>query len=187
MTADNVGDLELQWGLPEQRLRPVAVNAAGGRRRHVRDPARPTTWWRSTRATGPRVLGLRATTPSPDHAALLRPRTTGGVGILGDTAVHGDDRCPRSSRIDAVTGSPSSGRRQVLGEPSHLAYAMTVAPLVIDDKVDRGRRRAGSTASAATSRRYDAEPRATRCGASTPFRAPGEPGNDTWEPCPPDS
>jgi alcohol dehydrogenase (cytochrome c) len=127
-----------------------------------------------------RVFWIYQHIPSPDHKACCGANNR-GIAILGDTLFLGTLDA-RLVAIDAKTG-----RRiwDTAVADYRLQYALTVAPLVVKDKViigvgggDRGIR--GFIAA------YDARTGKEAWRFYT-IPGPGEPGHETWEACPPSS
>ena len=177
VTPANVDDPATAVGLPDAGLRALAVDTARGRRHHVRNAA-PQRRGGSRRPHRPCLLDL----PVP-HAA---PITAPGCGSNNRGVAILDDRLFMATldahvvALDATTGAPLW---DVELADKELAYSFTLAPLAINDKVivgtaggDRGIRGFISALDAATGEevwRFYTIP------------GPGEPGHETWEPCPP--
>jgi alcohol dehydrogenase (cytochrome c) len=127
-----------------------------------------------------RVFWIYRHTPHPNHKACCGANNR-GLAILGQTLFLATLDA-RLVAIDARTG------RRVWDTPVadySLQYSMTLAPLVVKDKVivgvgggDRGIR--GFIAA------YDAHTGKEVWRFYT-IPGPGEPGHETWEPCPPSS
>ena len=176
VTPDNVGDLQLQWVYqtpvfgPWQST-PLVVDGI------MYLTQRPNDVVALDARTGRVFWTYQYPTP-PDHRACCGSNNR-GVAIL-------DDRLFMATldahvvALDATTGAPLW---DVELADKELAYSFTLAPLAVNDKVivgtaggDRGIRGFISALDAATGEevwRFYTIP------------GPGEPGHETWEPCPP--
>ena len=178
ITPDNVGDLERQWVYqsttfgPSWESTPLVVDGI------MYVTQRPNDVIALDARTGRVFWIYRYPTPS-DHRACCGSNNR-GVAVLGDRLFMATLDA-HVVAIDAVTGAELW---DVEVADKSLAYSFTLAPLVIKDKVivgtaggDRGIRGFVAALDAATGEevwRFYTIP------------GPGEPGHETWEPCPPD-
>ena len=171
ITPSNVDDLELKWVFQARSLEnftatPLVVDGV------MYVTQAPNDVVALDAATG-RVFWVYEYTPSPESRPCCG-RVNRGVGILGDTLFMATIDAQLIA-IDAVTGSPVWQTR--VGEPSQ-GYAMTVAPLVIDDKVVVGVA-GGEYGIRGYIAAYDAAT-GDEVWRFYTIPGPGEPGNDTW-------
>ena len=116
--------------------------------------------------------------PSPDQKACCGSNNR-GLAILGDTLFLATLDA-RLMAINANTGRPIWD--VVVGD-IEAAYSMTLAPLVVKDKVIVGVG-GGEYGIRGYIAAYDAQTGAEVWRFYT-IPGPGEPGHETWEPCPP--
>ena len=172
ITADNVGDLELQWVFQAQSLQvfqttPIVVDGM----MYITEA--PNTVLALDAKRG-RVFWRYEYTPEPTSRPCCG-RINRGVAILGDTLFMATIDA-KLIAIDAVSGQPIW---QTSVERPEAGYAMTLAPLIVKDKVvvavaggEYGIRGFIAAYDAATGEevwRFYTIP------------GPGEPGNETWE------
>ena len=178
ITPANVGDLERQWVYqssafgPSWEATPLVVDGI------MYVTQRPNDVVALDARTGRVFWIYRYPTPS-DHRACCGSNNR-GVAVLGDRLFMATLDA-HVVAIDAVTGTELW---DVEVADKSLAYAFTLAPLAVKDKVivgtaggDRGIRGFVAALDAATGEeawRFYTIP------------APGEPGHETWEPCQPD-
>ncbi len=115
-----------------------------------------------------RVFWLYRYTPSPD-ARVCCGANNRGVAVLGDTLFMGTLDAHLVA-IDARSGKPLWDKEVA---PVDLAYSITLAPLVVKDKVIVGVG-GGEFGIRGFIAAYDPKT-ATRSGASTPCPSPGSP------------
>ena len=169
---DNVADLAMRWVFQAQSLEnftatPLVVDGV------MYVTQAPNDVVALDAATG-RVFWVYEYTPAPD----ARPccgRVNRGLAILGETLFMGTIDAQLIA-IDAITGSPLW--QTAIGDPAQ-GYAVTLAPLVVKDKVIvgvaggeygvRGYIAAYAAATGAEVWRFYTIP------------GPGEPGHETWE------
>ena len=177
ITADNVGDLELQWlyqtPVPGPwQATPIVVDGV------MYVSQRPNDIVALDARTGRVYWTYSYPTPS-DHRACCGANNR-GVAVLGDRVFMGT----LDAHVVAIDASSGAELWDVEVADKRLSYAYTLAPLAVKDKVivgttggDRGIRGFISAFDAATGEeawRFYTIP------------GPGEPGHETWEPCPPD-
>ena len=178
ITPANVRNLEQKWVYQAPVVGNVAGDAARRRRHHVRHAAAERRR-RARRARRGASSGSYRHVPAADHNGLLR-REQSRPRDSRRHAVHGR-RSTRSWWRSTRGPAADSGNVQVTDYK--LSYSMTLAPLVVKDKVIVGVG-GGDLGIRGFIAAYDAQHRARRSGASTPFPGPGEPGHETWEACP---
>ena len=171
ITPSNVDDLELKWVFQARSLEnftatPLVVDGV------MYVTQAPNDVVALDAATG-RVFWVYEYTPSPESRPCCG-RVNRGVGILGDTLFMATIDAQLIA-LDAVTGRPIW--KTAVGEPSQ-GYAMTVAPLVIDDKVVVGVA-GGEYGIRGYIAAYDAAT-GDEVWRFYTIPGPGEPGNDTW-------
>ena len=174
---DNVGDLELQWlyqtPVPGPwQATPIVVDGV------MYVSQRPNDIVALDARTGRVYWTYSYPTPS-DHRACCGANNR-GVAVLGDRVFMGT----LDAHVVAIDASSGAELWDVEVADKRLSYAYTLAPLAVKDKVivgttggDRGIRGFISAFDAATGEeawRFYTIP------------GPGEPGHETWEPCPPD-
>ena len=172
ITADNVADLELSWVFQAQSLQvfqttPIVVDGM----MYITEA--PNTVLALDAKRG-RVFWRYEYTPVPESRPCCG-RINRGVAILGDTLFMATIDA-KLIAIDAISGQPIW---QTSVERPEAGYAMTLAPLIVKDKVivsvaggEYGIRGFISAYDAATGEevwRFYTIP------------GPGEPGNETWE------
>jgi alcohol dehydrogenase (cytochrome c) len=170
--SSNVGELELKWIFQAQSLEsfettPLVVDGI----MYITEA--PNTALALDAASG-RVFWRYQYDPSPDSRPCCG-RVNRGLAILGNTLFMATLDA-RLIAIDATTGRPNW---QVTVADPALGYAMTLAPLVVKDKVVvgvaggefgiRGFIAAFDAATGAEAWRFYTIP------------GPGEPGHETWE------
>ena len=171
ITPSNVDDLELKWVFQARSLEnftatPLVVDGV------MYVTQAPNDVVALDAATG-RVFWVYEYTPSPESRPCCG-RVNRGVGILGDTLFMATIDAELIA-LDAVTGSPIWQTK--VGEPTQ-GYAMTVAPLVIGDKVVVGVA-GGEYGIRGYIAAYDAAT-GDEVWRFYTIPGPGEPGNDTW-------
>ena len=177
VTADNVGDLELQWVYQSNvfgpwQSTPLVVDGV------MYVTQRPNDIVALDARTG-RVFWIYRYNPSPNHRACCGANNR-GVAVLGDRLFMATLDA-HVVAIDAVTGAELW---DVVLADMDLAYAFTLAPLAVDGKVIVGTTGADSGIRGFISA-LDAETGEEVWRFYT-IPGPGEPGHETWEPCPPD-
>ena len=176
ITPDNVGDLELEWVYQTPvfgpwQATPIVVDGV------MYVSQRPNDIVALDARTG-RVYWTYSYPTPPDHRACCGANNR-GVAVLGDRVFMGT----LDAHVVAIDASSGAQLWDVELADKHLAYSFTLAPLAVEDKVivgttggDRGIRGFISALDAAT-------------GAEVwrfyTIPGPGEPGHETWEPCPP--
>ena len=177
ITPENVGELQLQWVYQAPvfgpwQATPVVVDGV------MYVSQRPNDVVALDARTG-RVFWVYSYPTPSDHRACCGANNR-GVAVLGERVFMGT----LDAHVVAIDASTGAELWDVEVADKHLAYAFTLAPLAIKDKVivgttggDRGIR--GFIAA------FDAE---TGDEAWRFYTIPGlgEPGHETWEPCPPD-
>ena len=172
----NVGDLELQWVYQTPvfgpwQATPIVVDGV------MYVSQRPNDVVALDARTG-RVFWVYSYPTPSDHRACCGSNNR-GVAVLGDRVFMGT----LDAHVVAIDASTGAELWDVEVADKHLAYSLTLAPLAVKDKVivgtaggDRGIR--GFIAA------YDAETGEEAWRFYT-IPGPGEPGHETWEPCPP--
>ena len=176
ITAANVGDLELQWVYqtpvfgPWQST-PIVVDGV------MYLTQRPNDIVALDARTG-RVFWVYGYPTPSDHRACCGSNNR-GVAVLGDRVFM----ATLDAHVVAIDAATGVELWDVEMADKHVAYSFTLAPLAIKDKVivgtsggDRGVR--GFIAA------LDAETGEEAWRFHT-IPGPGEPGHETWEPCPP--
>jgi alcohol dehydrogenase (cytochrome c) len=168
----SVKNLELKWILPNQvfgawQSTPLVVDGV------MYVTQRPNDVLAVDAKTG-RVFWLYRHTPSPD-ARVCCGSNNRGVAILGDTVFLGTLDA-RLIAIDAKTGKPLWNVQT--GDPK-LGYSLTMAPLVVKDKVLIGMG-GGEYGIRGYVAAYDARTGKEAWRFHT-VPAPGEPGGETWK------
>ena len=172
ITPGNVKNLELKWifqaeSLENSRRRRSSSTAS------CTSPRRPTTSSPSTRRPDA-CSGSIATSPSPDArvccgAGESRPRDP------RRHAVHGHARCASGrARCEERAGRSGTSRSRTSGS----GYSITLAPLVVKDKVIVGIG-GGEYGIRGFIAAYDAKTGKEAWRFNT-IPGPGEPGHDTW-------
>ena len=176
ITPANVGDLELQWVYqtpvfgPWQST-PIVVDGV------MYLTQRPNDIVALDARTG-RVFWVYGYPTPSDHRACCGSNNR-GVAVLGDRVFM----ATLDAHVVAIDAATGVELWDVEMADKHVAYSFTLAPLAIKDKVivgtsggDRGVR--GFIAA------LDAETGEEAWRFHT-IPGPGEPGHETWEPCPP--
>ena len=176
ITPANVGDLQLQWAYQTPvfgpwQATPIVVDGV------MYVSQRPNDIVALDARTG-RVFWVYSYPTPSDHRACCGSNNR-GVAVLGDRVFMGT----LDAHVVAIDASTGAELWDVEVADKHLAYSLTLAPLAVKDKVivgiaggDRGIR--GFIAA------YDAETGEEAWRFYT-IPGPGEPGHETWEPCPP--
>ena len=176
ITPANVGDLQLQWVYQTPvfgpwQATPIVVDGV------MYVSQRPNDIVALDARTG-RVFWIYSYPTPSDHRACCGSNNR-GVAVLGDRVFMGT----LDAHVVAIDASTGAELWDVEVADKHLAYSLTLAPLAVKDKVivgtaggDRGIR--GFIAA------YDAETGEEAWRFYT-VPGPGEPGHETWEPCPP--
>jgi len=172
ITTSNVKNLELKWILPNQvfgawQSTPLVVDGT------MYVTQRPNDVLAVDAKTG-RVFWLYRHTPSPD-ARVCCGSNNRGVAILGDT-VFLATLDARLIAIDARTGKPLWNVET--GDPK-LGYSLTMAPLVVKDKVLIGSG-GGEFGIRGWIAAYDAKT-GKQVWRTHTIPAPGEKGSETWK------
>ena len=174
---DNVGDLALQWVYQTAvagpwQTTPIVVDGV------MYLTQRPNDIVALDARTG-RVFWIYRYPTSPNHLACCGANNR-GVAVLGDK-VYMATLDAHVVAIDATTGVEVWNTRVA---DMTLAYAFTLAPLAVEGKII-----VGSTGGDQGIRGFiaalDAETGEEVWRFYT-IPGPGEPGHETWEPCPPD-
>ena len=173
---DNVDDLELQWVyqtpvMGPWQATPIVVDGV------MYLTQRPNDIVALDARTG-RVFWIYRHPTSPDHLACCGANNR-GVAVLGDK-VFMATLDAHVVAIDATTGTELWDAEVA---DMTLAYAFTLAPLAIEGKVI-----VGSTGGDQGIRGFIAALDAETGEEVWRFHTipgPGEPGHETWEPCPP--
>ena len=172
----NVGDLELQWVYQTPvfgpwQATPIVVDGV------MYVSQRPNDIVALDARTG-RVFWVYSYPTPSDHRACCGSNNR-GVAVLGERVFMGT----LDAHVVAIDASTGAELWDVEVADKHLAYSLTLAPLAVKDKVivgtaggDRGIR--GFIAA------FDAETGEEAWRFYT-IPGPGEPGHETWEPCPP--
>ena len=172
ITPANVKNLELKWMLPNQvfgawQSTPLVVDGI------MYVTQRPNDVMALDAKTG-RVFWLYRYTPSPD-ARVCCGSNNRGVAILGDTLFMGTLDAHLIA-LDAKNGRPLWN--VAVGDPK-LGYSMTMAPLVVKDKVIIGVG-GGEYGIRGFIAAYDAKTGKEAWRFHT-IPGPGEPGHETWK------
>ncbi len=176
VTPDNVGDLELQWVyqtpvMGTWQATPIVVDGV------LYLTQRPNDIVALDARTGRVYWIYRYPTPA-DHRACCAANNR-GVAVLGDK-VFMATLDAHVVAVDATTGTELWDTEVA---DKNLAYAFTLAPLAVRDKV-----LVGSTGGDQGIRGFVAALDADTGEEVWRFHTipgPGEPGHETWEPCPP--
>jgi alcohol dehydrogenase (cytochrome c) len=174
VTLDNVGDLELKWVYQAQvtgawQATPLVVDGV------MYITQRPNDVVALDALTG-RVFWTYRHTPSDQRVCC--GANNRGLAILGDTLFLATLDAQLIA-IDAKNGRPLW--TVVVGDPK-LAYSLTLAPLVVKNKVIVGTG-GGDFGIRGFIAAYDAETGKEAWRFWT-IPAPGEPGHETWHACP---
>ena len=177
VTTENVADLELEWVYQSNvfgpwQATPLVVDGV------MYVTQRPNDVVALDARTG-RVFWIYRYNPSPSHRACCGANNR-GVAVLGDRLFMATLDA-HVVAIDAVTGTELW---DVVLADMNLAYAFTLAPLAVDGKVI-----VGTTGADSGIRGFIAALDAATGEEAWRFYTipgPGEPGHETWEPCPPD-
>ena len=172
ITPGNVDDLELQWMLPNQvfgawQSNPIVVDGI------MYVTQRPNDVMAVDAATG-RVFWLYRHT-NAENARVCCGANNRGVAIQGDRVFMGTLDAHLIA-LDAITGK--AVWKVEVGDVS-LAYSITMAPLVVKDKVIVGVG-GGEYGIRGFIAAYDVETGAEAWRFYT-IPGPGEPGHDTWD------
>ena len=178
ITPDNVDDLALQW---------VYQSQVGGAARWQSTPLvadgvmyltqRPNDVVALDARTG-RVFWIYRYPTSPNHLACCGANNR-GVAVLGDKVFMGT----LDAHVVALDATSGTELWVTKVADMELAYAFTLAPLAIKDKV-----LVGSTGGDQGIRGFIAALDANTGEEAWRFHTipgPGEPGHETWEACPP--
>ena len=176
VTPDNVGDLALQWVyqapvMGTWQATPIVVDGV------MYLTQRPNDIVALDARTGRVYWIYRYPTPA-DHRACCQANNR-GVAVLGDK-VFMATLDAHVVAVDATTGAELWDTEVA---DKNLAYAFTLAPLAVDGKV-----LVGSTGGDQGIRGFVAALDAETGEEVWRFHTipgPGEPGHETWEPCPP--
>ncbi len=172
ITRENVDDLELKWMLQNQAFgawqsNPIVVDGV------MYITQRPNDVMAVDAVTG-RVFWLYRHTPSED-ALVCCGSNNRGVAVLGDRVFMGTLDA-RLIAIDAINGKPLWN---IEVADVNLAYSITMAPLIIKDKVIVGVG-GGEFGIRGFIAAYDVETGEEAWRFYT-IPGPGEPGHDTWQ------
>ena len=173
---DNVGDLELQWVyqtpvMGPWQSTPIVVDGV------MYLTQRPNDIVALDARTG-RVFWIYRHPTSPDHLACCGANNR-GVAVLGDKVFM----ATLDAHVVAIDATTGAELWRVEVADMRLAYAFTLAPLAVDGKVI-----VGSTGGDQGIRGFIAALDAETGEEVWRFHTipgPGEPGHETWEPCPP--
>ena len=177
VTPENVDDLQLQWVYqtavagPWQST-PLVVDGV------MYVTQRPNDIVALDARTG-RVFWIYRYNPSPNHRACCGANNR-GVAVLGDRLFM----ATLDAHVVAIDATTGTELWDVVLADMDLAYAFTLAPLAVDGKVIVGTTGADSGIRGFISA-LDAETGEEVWRFYT-IPGPGEPGHETWEPCPPD-
>ena len=172
ITRENVDDLELKWMLQNQAFgawqsNPIVIDGV------MYITQRPNDVMAVDAVTG-RVFWLYRHTPSED-ALVCCGSNNRGVAVLGDRVFMGTLDA-RLIAIDAINGKPLWN---IEVADVNLAYSITMAPLIIKDKVIVGVG-GGEFGIRGFIAAYDVETGEEVWRFYT-IPGPGEPGHDTWQ------
>ncbi len=173
---DNVGDLELQWVyqtpvMGPWQATPVVVDGV------MYLTQRPNDIVALDARTG-RVYWIYRYPTSPDHLACCGANNR-GVAVLGDRVFM----ATLDAHVVAIDATTGAELWDVEVADMRVAYAFTLAPLAVEGKVI-----VGSTGGDQGIRGFIAALDAETGEEVWRFHTipgPGEPGHETWEPCPP--
>ena len=176
ITPDNVGDLTLQWVYQAAapgpwQATPIVADGV------MYLTQRPNDVVALDARTG-RVYWVYSYPTPPDHRACCGANNR-GVAILGDRVFM----ATLDAHVVALDAATGAELWNVEIADKNLAYAFTLAPLAIRDKVI-----VGSTGGDQGIRGFIAALDAATGEEAWRFHTipgPGEPGHETWEPCPP--
>ena len=177
VTPENVGDLELQWVYQSNvfgpwEATPLVVDGI------MYVTQRPNDIVALDARTG-RVFWIYRYTPSPSHRACCGANNR-GVAVLGDRLFM----ATLDAHVVAIDATTGTELWDVVLADMDLAYAFTLAPLAVKGKVI-----VGTTGADSGIRGFIAALDAATGEEVWRFYTipgPGEPGHETWEPCPPD-
>jgi len=172
ITRDNVSDLELEWMLPNQvfgawQSNPIVFDGV------MYVTQRPNDVMAVDPLTG-RVFWVYRHT-NAENARVCCGANNRGVAVLGDKVFMGTLDAHLIA-LDRISGEPLW--KVEVGDVN-LAYSITMAPLVVKDKVLVGVG-GGEFGIRGYVAAYDAETGAEAWRFYT-IPGPGEPGHDTWE------
>ena len=172
ITAANVGDLESKWVLQNQvfgawQSNPIVVDGI------MYVTQRPNDVMAVDPVTG-RVFWVYRHTPA-ENARVCCGANNRGVAILDDKVFMGTLDA-RLIALDAINGQPIW---EIEVADVNLAYSITMAPLVVKDKVIVGVG-GGEYGIRGFIAAYDADTGEEAWRFNT-IPGPGEPGHDTWE------
>ena len=177
ITPANVGDLALQWVYQTRvagpwQASPIVVDGV------LYLTQRPNDVVALDARTGRAYWVYSYPTP-PDHRACCGANNR-GVAVLGDRVFM----ATLDAHVVALDAATGAELWDVEVADKDLAYAFTLAPLAVRDKV-----LVGSTGGDQGIRGFIAALDAATGAEAWRFYTipgPGEPGHETWEPCPPD-
>ena len=177
VTPENVGDLEPQWVYQSNvfgpwQATPLVVDGV------MYVTQRPNDIVALDARTG-RVFWIYRYTPSPNHRACCGANNR-GMAVLGDRLFM----ATLDAHVVAIDATTGTELWDVVLADMDLAYAFTLAPLAVKDKVI-----VGTTGADSGIRGFIAALDAATGEEAWRFYTipgPGEPGHETWEPCPPD-
>ncbi len=173
---DNVGDLELQWVyqtpvMGPWQSTPIVVDGV------MYLTQRPNDIVALDARTG-RVYWIYRHPTSPDHLACCGANNR-GVAVLGDKVFM----ATLDAHVVAIDATTGTELWDVEVADMRVAYAFTLAPLAVEGKII-----VGSTGGDQGIRGFIAALDAETGEEVWRFHTipgPGEPGHETWEPCPP--
>ena len=173
---DNVGGLELQWVyqtpvMGPWQASPIVVDGV------MYLTQRPNDIVALDARTG-RVYWIYRHPTSPDHLACCGANNR-GVAVLGDKVFM----ATLDAHVVAIDATTGAELWSVEVADMRLAYAFTLAPLAVDGKIIVGTT-GGDQGIRGFIAALDAETGEEVWRFYT-IPGPGEPGHETWEPCPP--
>ena len=173
---DNVGDLELQWVyqtpvMGTWQATPIVVDGV------MYLTQRPNDIVALDARTG-RVYWVYRYPTSPDHLACCGANNR-GVAVLGDKVFM----ATLDAHVVAIDATTGAELWRVEVADMRVAYAFTLAPLAVDGKIIVGTT-GGDQGIRGFIAALDAETGEEVWRFYT-IPGPGEPGHETWEPCPP--
>ena len=173
---DNVGDLALQWVyqtpvMGPWQSTPIVVDGV------MYLTQRPNDIVALDARTG-RVYWIYRHPTSPDHLACCGANNR-GVAVLGDKVFM----ATLDAHVVAIDATTGTELWSVEVADMRLAYAFTLAPLAVDGKIIVGTT-GGDQGIRGFIAALDAETGEEVWRFYT-IPGPGEPGHETWEPCPP--
>ena len=173
---DNVGDLELQWVyqtpvMGPWQATPIVVDGV------MYLTQRPNDIVALDARTG-RVYWIYRHPTSPDHLACCGANNR-GVAVLGDKVFM----ATLDAHVVAIDATTGTELWSVEVADMRVAYAFTLAPLAVDGKIIVGTT-GGDQGIRGFIAALDAETGEEVWRFYT-IPGPGEPGHETWEPCPP--